>query len=295
MKKALLAFLAVCAASAGVDAKTHRIDVGEFNELILNDNINVVYSANPDSAGYIVFDALAEHASYIMAERSKGRLKIQLDPAAAELDALPTVYAYSSFLQKAENTKDSTLHIKTISPGAKIELKLEGNGKIIADNLNAVNIGLKLITGKGTVIATGKCDNLDISNVGTGIIQADGITAKHVRCNLMGTGVIGCTPQQTLSLRGLGSGKVYYTGNPQISKSKLSTVKTIRLESGTTGNADENPAAQTEEPASEVTEEAAPELTDLIEMPEAVPAGGNEPAKERKPVQRTESANLQEI
>lgn len=54
--------------------------MGEFNELVVNDGINVVYSNNADSVGIVAFDIEKEYTSYIMAERSKGRLKIQARP-----------------------------------------------------------------------------------------------------------------------------------------------------------------------------------------------------------------------
>ncbi len=231
MKRILSAIIALCAITA-VSAAVRTINVGEFNELVVNDGINVVYSNNKDSIGLVSFDIERQYTSYIMAERSKGKLKIVLDPAAAALKSLPTVYVYSSYLYKAENSKDSTLTIRNVAPGAKIDITLQGNGKIIARNLDAVNISLRLLTGKGTVIASGKCDNLSVSNVGTGEIQADEVAAKNVKASLMGTGTIGCSASETLSVKGLGSGKVYYIGKPVISKSKISNVKIVQLDGG---------------------------------------------------------------
>lgn len=290
MKKLLFAIAAAATAFAGAEAETYRIDVGEFNELEVNDHINVVYTAMPDSAGYVVFDATPQFASYVMAERSsKGKLKIQLDQDAESAPApLPTVYAYSSYLSRIENTKDSTLTVRSVAPGARIDIELQGNGKIIARNLDAVSVNLKLLTGKGTIIASGKCNNLSIKNVGTGLIQADEIAAKNVKCNLVGTGTIGCSPIKTLSIKGLGSGKVYYTGNPQISKNKLSNIKVIPLDTDGEDPAEPEATVEPEEPEAAVepespSEEEQPELLDLVENPEPQTV---EPSRERKPVTR---------
>ena len=76
MKKFFLAIITLCCAAA-VNATPHTINVGEFNELVVNDGINVVYSNNADSVGIVAFDIEKEYTSYIMAERSKGRLKIR--------------------------------------------------------------------------------------------------------------------------------------------------------------------------------------------------------------------------
>lgn len=270
MKKFFLAIITFCCAAA-VNATPHTINVGEFNELVVNDGINVVYSNNADSVGIVAFDIEKEYTSYIMAERSKGRLKIQLDPAAITVKTLPTVYVYSSYLYKAENTKDSTLTLRKVAPGAKIDIQLQGNGTIIANGLDAININLKLLTGKGKIITSGKCENLSIKNVGIGEIQADEVAAKHVKCTLMGTGAIGCASKETLSVKGVGSGKVYYIGKPVITKSKLSNVKIVQLEGGVETEAtdvieDNEPETEAAE-VSETTDNGTG-LLDLMEVPE---------------------------
>lgn len=270
MKKFFLAIITLCCAAA-VNATPHTINVGEFNELVVNDGINVVYSNNADSVGIVAFDIEKEYTSYIMAERSKGRLKIQLDPAAITVKTLPTVYVYSSYLYKAENTKDSTLTLRKVAPGAKIDIQLQGNGTIIANGLDAININLKLLTGKGKIITSGKCENLSIKNVGIGEIQADEVAAKHVKCTLMGTGAIGCASKETLSVKGVGSGKVYYIGKPVITKSKLSNVKIVQLEGGVETEATdviEDNEPETEAAEGSETTDNGTGLLDLMEVPE---------------------------
>lgn len=226
MKKLLFVMMVMAAMVVSTaKADNYQIKVGEFDELVVNDRVNVVYSSNPDSVGYVTFDIKPQFASYIIANRTKSKLKIELDPAAEPLKNLPTVYVYSSFLSKAENNKDSTLYIRDVRPGAKLSLQIQGNGKIVARNLDVVDMTLRLLTGKGTIIASGKCTTLTLDNVGAGEIQADEVEARDVKCRVMGTGTIGCAPTKTLSINGLGSGKVYYKGYPQITKGKLSNVK----------------------------------------------------------------------
>lgn len=285
MKRILSAIIALCAITA-VNAALRTINVGEFNELVVNDGINVVYSNAKDSVGLVSFDIERQYTSYIMAERSKGKLKIVLDPAAAALKTLPTVYVYSSYLYKAENSKDSTLTIRNVAPGAKVDITLQGNGKIIARNLDAVNISLRLLTGKGTIIASGKCDNLTVSNVGTGEIQSDEVTAKNVKASLMGTGTIGCSASETLSVKGLGSGKIYYIGKPVITKSKLSNVKIVQLEGG---NEEEAPIANVtdDNDADDTETDNGIGLLDLMELPDAASSAVDPDAnvpQQRKPV-----------
>lgn len=245
----ILAALFVCLSSA-VQAASYKIPVGEFSELELSDNINVVYSSNPDSVGYVAFETEPEYARYIIATNNGGKLRLQLEQEGVEMAKKPTLYVYSSFLSKIENTKDSTLYVSGVKPAAKISVTLQGNGKIVAKDLDATNLDLKLLTGKGTVEAYGKCDNLTINNVGTGEIRADGVVAKDVKCRIVGTGNISCQPTNTLSVGGAGTGKVYYKGAPnKVTTSKIGSIKAVKVDIAEPTVVEEEPAA--EEPATE--------------------------------------------
>ena len=77
----------------------------------------------------------------------------------------------------------------------------------------------------------------------------------------------------------MGSGKVYYTGSPQIEKSKLSNIEAIALDSE---NSEEMP--ETEMPEAPVAEEPEgnSELLDLIEDPDSTETS----VPERLPVRK---------
>ena len=274
MKKFLSSIIALGIVAIAT-AAPRTIKVGEFNELVVNDGINVVYSNEKDSLGLVAFDIERQYTSYIIADRSKGRLKIELDPAAASLKSLPTVYVYSSYLYKAENTKDSTLTIRNVAPGAKIDLSLQGNGKIIARNLDAVDINLRLLTGKGRIIASGKCENLSVTNVGTGEIQADEVASTNAKCSLMGTGTIGCAPSAKLSVKGIGSGKIYYMGSPVVTKAKVCNVKVVQLEGCAEQEAPVATYVGEDATVEETTETSDNNLLDLMEVPDAAAIGAD--------------------
>ena len=123
MKRSIITLLSVMIASLiCIHAEKYEIKVGEFSELVVNDNINVVYDNIADSVGFVRFDIEKKYASYIMVNRSKGKLKIQLDQLAMELDKLPTVYVYSSIFAmlsaicRRSNAIFSALLIKGFSP-----------------------------------------------------------------------------------------------------------------------------------------------------------------------------------
>ena len=104
-------------------------------------------------------------------------------------------------------------------------------GKIIARGLRASQLEMHILSGKGKIIASGKCDDLSLRLVGTGEIQADQVTATNVSCRIMGTGSIGChVDGGQLKVNGSGTGKVYYKGTPsKVTVRKLGTIKAIPM------------------------------------------------------------------
>lgn len=232
MKKSVLLLLAVVAGlSFTVRADAYRIKVGEFNELYVTNGINVVYSNNTDSVGYAYFDTKPEYANLVIIQYEKDKLRVQLAPEADGLKGLPTVRVYSTYLTRVDNTSDSTVVVHGAKPSAKFTAQLQGNGRLVADSLEANVLELKLITGRGQIVASGKCNNLTVQNVGTGEIQADAVDAANVTCKIMGTGTVGVSTSGKLNVSDMGTGKVYYRGKPsQVTVSKLGRIKAIALD-----------------------------------------------------------------
>lgn len=213
--------------------KLHVVKVGDFKRLSLVDNINVNYRCNPDSAGLAVFTSTQEIANDLIFRLSdSGRLTIQVEDETERNAQLPNMTVYSSSLEEAENAGDSTLRLSGLPMMPLFKVRLLDNGKIIARNLRASKLELQLLSGKGKIIASGKCDELALRLVGTGEIQADQVVATDVSCRIMGTGSIGChVDGGILKVNGSGTGKVYYKGTPsKVSVKKLGTIKAIPME-----------------------------------------------------------------
>ena len=211
----------------------HEIKVGNFSRLSLLDNINVNYRCNADSAGLAVLTCPQNVADHIMFTLSaKGQLSIQVADEYERSGNLPTITVYSSSLEGAENSGDSTLRVTGLPPMKAFKVRLTDNGKVIARGLKASQLELQILSGKGKIIADGSCDDLSLRLVGTGEIQADNVTATNVSCRIMGTGSMGCHVNGgTLKVSGSGTGKVYYKGKPsKVTVHKLGTIKAIPME-----------------------------------------------------------------
>ena len=224
----MLAALTVCA-----QGTRHEVKVGNFSRLVLLDDINVNYRCNADSAGMVVFTCPQEVANHLIFSLSdKGRLSIQVDDEYERQGNLPTLTLYSSSLDEVENSGDSTMRVSGLPPMKSFKVRLTDNGKLIVRNVRTSQLELQLLSGKGTIIADGTCDQLSVRLIGTGEIQADKVEAGSVTCRIMGTGSIGCDVHGgELKVSGSGTGKVYYKGNPsKVTVRKLGTIKAIPME-----------------------------------------------------------------
>ena len=236
MKKRIINSVALILAvsiSCMAQVTRHEVKVGNFTRLSLLDDINVNYRCNADSAGLAVINCTQEIASHLMFTiNNSGRLSIQVDDAYERLGDLPTITVYSSSLDEAENSSDSTLRISGLPPMRDFKVRLIDNGKVIARGLKASKLELQILSGKGKIIAQGTCDDLSLRLVGTGEIQADDVVATNVTCRIMGTGTIGCDVNGGyLKVSGSGTGKVYYKGTPsKVTVRKLGTIKAIPMD-----------------------------------------------------------------
>lgn len=192
----------------------YELDVSDFNELKVVDDINVDYCCNPDSAGKVVFYANGDKATTLVFSNTKNRLDVSLTDD-ADTQGLPTVKVYSQFLTKVENIGDSTVRVLSVTSGPKFKARLVGNGRLVVRNVNATQVDASINTGNGSLTIYGKCVQVNYNNTGTGSIQADDLQANNVKCVQVGTGSIGCSAQSNLLVYGA-SGKVYYRGNPLV-------------------------------------------------------------------------------
>lgn len=196
------------------ETKEYKLTLSDFTELKVNDPVNVEYHACADSAGMVFFSCSPDVVDKMMFTLNKSSLNIQV--ADDYNGPTPTVKVYSTSLEKVENGSDSTIHVIKNVPVTEFKAKVMGNGSIIIDNIESTDTRLSLITGRGLImVSKGTTFKAKYSNVGTGTIQAGGLKAAQVKATVSGTGTIDCCATESLTITGMGSGTVYYTGNPQ--------------------------------------------------------------------------------
>lgn len=232
LKAILPLFLAAwCACAAAQTVQRYEIRVNDFTELKVTDGINVDYRQSADSAGLAVFTSPSDKASLLLFSPKKQKLEVQLALDGTGVTGLPTVTVYSSALAKVENAGDSLVRvIGAVSAPERFKARLIGNGRLSIHSVKAPEVNATIMTGRGTLVIAGSCDKASLSVTGTGTIQADGLRAASVACKIIGTGTIGCAPVASLSVHGMGSGTVYYTGSPASIAAKGLGIKTKPLQ-----------------------------------------------------------------
>lgn len=199
-------------------AEDYHLTVGQFRKINVSDDINVVYRCVPDSTGTVAFSGDRRFANAIMFSVDKNTLKIRVSTEAVGDKDLPTVYAYSDYLTDATNSGKMTLRVENPAPCPEFKATVVGNGTLNAVGISATSVTGKLTTGNGTVTMAGKADTAEYLMLGTGAIQADLMQADIVKCKCLGSGTIGCWALSTLKAQCLGSTKIYYRGDPEVSK-----------------------------------------------------------------------------
>lgn len=212
----------------------YELNLGQFDNVRVLNDIPVDIVCNADSAGKVIFFAEDKAVNrIILSNNSKGKLTIQTDNTIDPI-SLPKLKVFVAQLSQVENASDSsivTTYMNALNT-PELKIKTSNNGSITVKDINASIADISVNTGRGHIAVSGKCQELNLSNVGTGEIDAYALSAVNVKCRIVGTGSVSCTVDGgTLQLRGSGTGKLYYKGKPSsVSVKKLGTLKAIPMD-----------------------------------------------------------------
>ncbi len=215
--------------------KRYTVKVNDFTILDVDNSIAVDYHCNPDSAGLIIIDFTDNPDNFYFSYNSKGKLTIRTSADYAPGTPLPRIIAYSTKLTKITNCGDSLVKVFDIPPTEEFTARLIGNGHLVAHGIEASKVNASIDSGNGQLVISGECTNANLRNVGTGVIQADGLKSTNVKASILGTGDIGCDPKEILTIMGVGSGTVYYRNKPAKLKTRGVGLKHSQLSENADG------------------------------------------------------------
>ncbi len=215
MRKLMIMLLALTALTVVADEVTY--EVGPFDKISLMGDINIVYRSVSDSVGVAVYHSDSDFSDALEISNNKGKLTIKETPDHG-LGQVPTIYVYSDYLSQIRNEGNATVVAELTAATPTLSVRLVGNGRIVCENVNAPDVKASISTGNGDIILRGKCRQASFDLAGTGVIQADSLETATVKCSVIGTGSIGCWPVENLDVRGIGTTKIYYRGEPKVKK-----------------------------------------------------------------------------
>lgn len=229
----ILSVFTLCLAATAEQMHTYELKVGDFDRLVVDDGINVEYYSSEDSVGIATYVASKQVADHLIFDSSKeGRLLIQKDfHGEDELkDSLPTVRVYSRFLTRVQNNGDSTVTVGRVASTPEFRATVIGNGTIVVRDIHCSRFSGAIKTGNGQLVVSGVCDKASFNNTGVGNIQADGLKCNEASCRYFGTGTTGVYVTETLVVKGMFPGKLYYKGDPEKIKNYSMGVKLFPID-----------------------------------------------------------------
>lgn len=111
-------------------------------------------------------------------------------------------------------------------------IALSGSSKVNIDGeFPAVNVFTSDISGSATVTLTNNlsADDLDVTISGSGEMDLEKLTVKHASINISGSGNARVQVRDEMKATIIGSGKVYYLGNPTIDSRISGSGKIIKI------------------------------------------------------------------
>ena len=223
MKHIFITLLTLAAPIIGMGQSTQRYElkVNDFKELRVDNHIPVDYYCNPDSAGYAVFTATDAQSGWVLFDNNgRGKLSVQTDTDYPAGEKMPRIRVYSSSLEKVVNSGDSLVKVYNLPAADKFKAVLIGNGRLSVPGVEASTIEASIHSGNGQLTIEGRCTEAKLHLVGTGTILADRLEAVKVKATVVGTGHIGCSPSEAITVMGAGSGSVLYKQAPPTIKSR---------------------------------------------------------------------------
>ena len=132
---------------------------------------------------------------------------------ASAAEALPSIVVTGPAPRTVLVTGGGKLHIAEMR-GARADASVNGAGSLDVASLIADDFGAAL-TGTGAMRLAGNVGRLRLRNIGTGAIDAQGLTANDAVLASEGTGTISATVRYTARATAMGTGGITIAGNPE--------------------------------------------------------------------------------
>lgn len=211
---ALLALLPACVTTIGNgNLDTEARDVDTFTKVTNATQLEVVVRVNDSSARAVDVTCDSNVLDYILTEVRDHRLVIKTEP-----NVILTVHddCSASIMTPELRELAATGSGDVYASGDLDEIyRIENNGSadVLVSDIAVDDLRLR-DTGSGAIIASGTCDTVDITNTGSGDVDARDLFAVDATVTSTGSGNVSVRASGTCDVTLTGSGNVDIYGDP---------------------------------------------------------------------------------
>ena len=197
-----------------------RIDIDNYDDLVLNIPGEVFYQQFSDSAPYLQIHTDENILKALDFQVQGNRLIIDVKKDSLIRPSKLTIYTCSHNISKVLVNGSGVLRLKGEVNSNDLNLKITGSGKLIADSLlcNVLSVN---VTGSGKAQLTGASNESTYKITGSGDINAFGFFVQDLNCIITGSGNIEALVSNKLEVSITGSGDITYRGEPQSIDKKI--------------------------------------------------------------------------
>ncbi|KAA6324576.1 hypothetical protein EZS27_026108 [termite gut metagenome] len=219
---------------------TRVVETDHFNAISLSGSLNVVYTQTDDEVHVEVYgsdnivdllDVYTKNGSLIVGFKKNVQVyngkEVEVRVFAPSLDKMKITGSGDIIIASGLKT-DGDLFLSVTGSGdvtgsdircAQLSLSVTGSGDIELNDVEVENTQAH-VTGSGDINLSGTTQRADYSVSGSGDIDAVRLEADQVSANTTGSGDISCYAVSFLTARRVGSGSIFYKGDPEIDTSQ---------------------------------------------------------------------------
>ncbi|WOC40465.1 head GIN domain-containing protein [Polaribacter sp. HL-MS24] len=186
--------------------------VSSFNEINVGGSFEVILVKGTE--GKITIEAEENIIPYIETEVDGDRLKIQYKRNTnIRSTKSVTIRVQIKDLESVSLGGSGKISSEDLIKAKDFKVNIGGSGNI--DLHLEVQNGSASIGGSGNLILRGKAEKMRSKIAGSGSIKAYAFTADDLNASIAGSGNIKITVQTKIKAKVVGSGNIYYKGNPK--------------------------------------------------------------------------------
>ena len=191
-----------------------RIDIDNYEKIILNIPAEVLYQQFSDSAPYLQIHTDENIFKVLDVRVQNQQLIIDVKKNSIIKPSKLTIYTCSHNLNHVIVAGSGEIRLKGEVNAKDFKLDIAGSGSLLADSLLCEKIDAK-IAGSGSTQLTGASVHSSYTVTGSGNIYAYNYLVQELNCEITGSGNIEALVFDKLDAKITGSGNLSYRGDPQ--------------------------------------------------------------------------------